>query len=168
MFLFRNVEKSVYHQIAALFTNPTGGLSAFRVYGEDKFFDDAFKPIFPYLFLMGYRVPPRETRLPLIILDSGQNAQSYFEVGTRGGTYWVTTLNIFARNRAERDDLAGYLYQTLNVIPVYDYSADEPVFKYNTLVEGKSEWRAAVKEDIGMEGALSNWSVVQFSYQLVE
>ncbi len=168
MLLFRNVEKSVYDAVAGLFTNPTSGLTARNVYGEDAFFNDDFKPVFPFVYLMGYRVPPRETRLPMVILDMGQKVQSYYEIGNREGTFAGAALHVCARTRGERDDLGAYLYQNLVTIPVNDYSGSTPVFQYHAQVEGKFAMRGSVNEALGIEGALTNWIAVSFAFQLFE
>ncbi len=168
MFLFRNVERSIYDHIAGLFTAPTGGLTPYTVYGERDFWNDSLAPQFPYVYLLGVRVPPRETRLPLILLDAGLHSQSFYEVGTRAGTWVTVNLHIFAKTRGERDDLAGYLYQNLWAVPIGDYSTTPPTRHYTAQVEGKWSSRQSVSEDVGIEGALSNWDAIQFSLQLLE
>ncbi len=170
MLLFRNVERSVRDAISDLLTAPTGELAdnPYHVYGEDDFWQDDLTPVFPYLFLMGYRVAPRQTRLPMIILDVGPKAQSYYETGTRAGTYVTCSLHIFARTRGERDDLAAYLYQALTAIAIKDYSRDTPAMRYAVQVEGKWSAHGSVGEDLEQEGSLSNWEVVSFGLQLLD
>ncbi len=170
MLLFRNVEQSVRDSIVALLTAPTGELAdnPYHVYAEDDFWNADLSPTFPYLFLMGYRVAPRQTRLPMIILDMGPKAQAYYETGTRAGTLVTVTLHIFARTRGERDDVAAYLYQTLNAIAVKDYSGDTPTRKYTVQVEGKWSAHGSVGDDLGQEGSLSNWEVFSFGFQLLD
>ncbi len=171
MLLFRNVEQSVKAAITDLLTAPTGELAdnPYTVYAEDDFRNEDLRPpTFPYLFLMGYRVAPRQTRLPMIILDIGPKAQAYYETGTRAGTLVTVTLHIFARTRGERDDLAAYLYQTLNAIAIYDYSGNAPTLKYTVPVEGKWSAHGSVGEDLGQEGSLSNWEVFSFGLQLLD
>jgi len=170
MLLFRNVEQSVRDALAARLTDPTGPLgdNPYNVYAEDDFWNEKLSPAFPYLFLMGYRVAPRQTRLPMILLDVGPKAQSYYETGTRAGTYVNVTLHIFARTRGERDDLAAYLYETLTAIPIKDYTSDTPALRYTVPVEGKWSAHGSVGEDLGQEGSLSNWEVVSFGLQLLD
>ncbi len=170
MLLFRNVERSVQEAIIDLLTVPTGELAdnPYTVYTEDDFRNEDLTPTFPYLFLMDYRVAPRQTRLPMIILDVGPKAQSYYETGTRAGTYVTCNLHIFARTRGERDDLAAYLYEALTAIAIKDYSGSTPALKYAVQVEGKWSAHGSVGEDLGQEGSLSNWEVVSFGFQLLD
>ncbi len=169
MFVFRHFEKSIFEQVARLFTVPTDGrLTAYHVYGERDFWNDQLAPQFPYLYLLGVRVPPRETRLPMLILDAGIRSRSYYELGTRSGSWVTVSLHIFAKTRGERDDLAGYLYENLIGIPVYDFDAAPPILKYTAQVENKWSSRNSVSGEVGMEGALSNWDTIQFSLQFLE
>ncbi len=170
MYLFRNVEQSVRDTIVSLLTVPTGELSdnPYTVYSEDDCWNEALDPVFPCVFLMGYRVAPRQTRLPMLILDVGPKQQSYYETGTRAGTYVTCSLHIFARTRGERDDLAAYLYQSLTTIAINDYSGDMPALKYTIPVEGRWSAHGSVGDDLGQEGSLSNWESLQFGFQLLD
>jgi hypothetical protein len=167
--LFRSVERSVFDAVSGLFTSPTGGLPvAYNVYGEDSFNNESFKPVFPYLWFMGYRVSPRTTRLPLLILDMGEQQNDPFEIGRREGTFAIATVHVYGRTRGERDDLASVIYQRLYNIPINDYDTTPATFKYNAQVEARFSGKVSVPEDVGKEGTLSNWKYVQFTFQLME
>ena len=167
MFLFRNVEKSVYAMVKALFTAPTGGLAApYTVYSEGDFWNDKLVPTFPYLFLMGYRVEPRQTKLPLIIVEVGPRQRSYYETGNRKGTYVQTALHVFGRTRGERSDLAAYLYHHLELLPLYDYSTDPPTLRYTVPIDNPWSVPVSPGEALGQEGVLANWESLQFGFQL--
>lgn len=100
MLLSRYVERSVYEAVKALYVTPqTGMTNAFNVYGEDAFWNPDTSPTFPYLWFMGYRVAPRVTRLPLLILDMGSASNNPIEIGRRDGTYTIATVHVFAKTR---------------------------------------------------------------------
>lgn len=169
MLLFRNVEQSVRDHITSLFVSPTNDLGVvYNVYGEDSYWDDAFTPVYPYVWLLGVRVRPRKTKLPLLILDVGSNQLSYYEVGTRAGTFVTTSVHIFANTRGERDDLAAFLYKSIFDIPIYDYNTTPATLKFHVQVEGLASQRMSIGEEAALEGSLNNWDSVQFSFQLLE
>lgn len=167
MQLFRNVDRSLYDQISSLLTSPPGGFTnSFHVYGEDKFTDTSFRPVFPFVWLMGYRVPPRISRLPMLIIDSSTTRQSYFELGNREGNLAFVVLSIFAKTRGERDDFAAFFREYLFDVPIYDYTTTTLLF--HAQVEGFIAQRIPVGEDIGMDGALNNAVACSFVLQTLK
>lgn len=177
MFLPRNIERSMIRKLTESFTtspnDPVTGLPylarAWNVYDEDDFRDDAFTPVEPYLFILASRVPPRQTRLPLAILDLADLTNAAFEIGNRRGAYQVCALNVFARNRGERADLAGFVRQVLTDYPaltLYDYTPATATVLYTTTIEGVAVRPMSIAADLGIEGALNNWAEISWEFQL--
>lgn len=166
---FRNVERSYYEYVRGLLTAPTGGLPMpFHVYGEDAYANPAAVTVYPYVWMLGYRVRPRASRLPLIILDIGTHRQAFYEAGNSEGTLAIAELNIFASTRGERDDLAAYLYKHIKDFAVYDWTPTTPTVKYVAELTDKLSQRGSIGEDAGKEGSLSNWITVACGFQLKE
>lgn len=162
-------EQSVQYRIKTLLQSPPNGFTnAFNVYGEDNFDNDSFVPTFPYVWLLGFRVSPRATRLPLIVVDMGNNRESQFEIGDRDGNLSLVNIAIFAKTRGQRDDLAFFLRQNMFNIPIYDFTRTSPVFQYNTQAIGVDVQRVTVSEKVGLEGALNNYVNVSFALQLLQ
>ncbi|MBI5305519.1 MAG: hypothetical protein HY868_25545 [Chloroflexi bacterium] len=165
----RNVERSLYEHVKGLLTAPTGGLPVpYNVYGEDAYTNSSFAPVFPYVWMLGFRVRPRKSRLPLIIVDVGNTRHSPFEMGNRNGAMAFAQLNIFANTRGERDDLAAYLLKQVENVPVYDYTPATPTFLWNAELLDKLSQRNSIGEDAGKEGSLTNWMTVAYGFQLKE
>lgn len=166
---FRNVERSLYEYVKGLLAAPTGGLPVpYNVYGEDAYTNASSEPVFPYIWMLGFRVRPRKSRLPLIIVDVGSHRLGRYEIGNAGGTMAFAQLNIFAISRGERDDLAAYLYKTMEGFPVYDYTPATPSFLWRAELLDKLSQRNSIGEDAGKEGSLNNWITVACGFQLKE
>lgn len=167
MLLFRNVTLSVRQAVSDLFANPPTGLTnPYSVYGEDRFIDETFQPTRPYLWLLESRVPPRETRLPMVIIERAPTLSSEFEMGNREGSLQVVNLHVFARSRGERDDLAAFLYENLKALTVFDFSSQPPTPRYRVDVLSRASGSNSVAPDLGLEGALANWETVRIEFQL--
>lgn len=164
MLKFRSLDQSVRKTVVDLFTSPPSNtlLTAWNVYDEDQFRDDAFHPVMPYVFLLEKRARPKQTRLPLIILERGLVGYAPFELGTQNGSSDVYNLHVFGRNRGERSDLAAFLFDSLKRIDLYDFDTDPPTLKYTVSIEAKFAVPQDVREDVGLEGALLNFESVAF------
>ena len=163
-------EESIYNKIKTLLETPAAGFTnAFNVYGETQFFAESVTPVFPYVYLLGYRVPPKISRMPMIILDLPLIREAQYEIGNRDGNLAFVSLDIFARTRGQRGDLAAFFRKNLFNIPVYDYSTDPATFKYNVQTSGDMDvQRVGVSADVGLEGALNNAVRVSFSLVIRE
>lgn len=167
--LFRDVEKSVREKAVDLLVNPPAGASLttpYNVYGEDEFVNDAFKPNFPFVWVLSVRVPPKQTRLPLILIERAPVVESAFEVGNRAGTFFTFNLHVFARNRGERGSFAAYLYQNLMTLPLYDFTVNPKTLRYTVAIDRRLSASISIGPDIGIEGALSNWETLTVEFLL--
>jgi hypothetical protein len=166
--LLRNIEKSVRHQVVTLLTNPPVGTftNPFNCYGEDSFNDDTFVPKFPFVWVMSVRVPPKKTRLPMILIERAPAISSLFELGNRSGTYVTVNIHIFGRNRGERSDLASFLYEHMTILPLYDFTTEPATLLYTVSIDRRTSATQSISPDIGAEGALNNWETVSLDFQL--
>lgn len=168
MDLFRNLERSISQAVTDLFVTPPAGTlaSSYYVYGEDEYMNDAFSPAFPYVFVLLSKVPPKQTRLPLVIVERGDVGLSPFEIGNRSGSYPIFHLHVFGRNRAERSALAAFLYENLAAFSLYDYGSDPPGLLYGVSIDQRLSTPQSVSPDMGLEGTLANWETVSIAFQL--
>jgi len=177
VFIVSNIELSVIKKLTDSFTSPPNNpdtgqpylATPYNVYNEDKYQDDRFVPTFPFVFLLASRVPPKETRLPVMILDITDLSSALFEIGTRRGAYQLCQLHIFARNRGERNNLAGYVRQVFTdypSLPIYDFTPPTPTVLYTTMIEGISVRPMTIAPDIGIQGSLNNWMELSFEFQV--
>jgi hypothetical protein len=146
-------------------------IATYHVYGEDEFMLDSHVAVAPFIYLLSNRVPPRKTKLPLIMLDLPDFPSGAFEIGNRLGGVQVVSFNIFARNRGERDDLAGYIRQVLIDYPsiqMKNYTATTPANTYTTFAEAINITKQTIAPDLGTEGALQNWVNLSFELQIRE
>lgn len=167
MQFIRNVERSVAYALEAKFENPPFGFStAFNVYGEDQFMDEDFVPTPPFVFLLGYRVRPRETRLPLLIVERVTMPHSLFEVGNREGHLPVFNIHVLARNPGERSDLAAFIEKDWDTITIYDFSGDSPVELETDVIVNRNVTAGQERpQDVAIEGALNNADTVTIAFQ---
>ena len=166
MDFFRNVEKSVAKKVTDLFTTPPDGpTTSYNVYLEDDFMNEAFVPTWPFIFLLDYRVRPRISRLPMLIVERAASPHSLFEIGTRSGHLFTFNLTLFGRNRGERSDLAAFLERNLEYLNIYDFTPSVPSLLEGVPVINRAAVQPKETPDVGIEGALNNPESVLLSFQ---
>lgn len=141
MDLLRDVDRSVRDKVADLFIQPVAGsliTNSYQIFDETYFTDEAFDPKPPFIWLLLSRVPPRKTRLPLVMIDRMPTRNSEFELGNRLGTLFDYNLHVFARNRGERETLAGYLFQNLLILPIYTYGVSARTLLYTVSIDQRA------------------------------
>lgn len=170
MFLFRNVDRSVLKRVESLFTSPPAGTlsQAWNTYREDSFFNGSFTPTYPYIWVLDERVRPRQSRLPLVIIERGPTPRTNFELGNRGGHTFIYALHVFGRNRGERKDLAAFLEGQLSPIGIYDFATTPETLLYSVAVDDSGSSANGVAADVGIEGALAQWETVTISFLVKE
>lgn len=169
MLIFRDYEHSVLLRVKTLFASPPNGFTrSYNVYGEDKFMDDKFSPTPPFIFVLDKRVRPKQTRLPLMVIERGPGLWAPYEIGTRAGTLIAFNLHCWGRNRGEAADLMGFIYQNLDPLPLYDFATATPTFRYTVALENKMETGVGVSPEVGLEGTLQNWESLIIDFRTKE
>lgn len=164
---FRWIDQSVRRKVSSIFTTPGQGLTAaWNVYHEDNFASSEFVPTAPYIFLLESKARPRQSRLPMLIIERAPIVYAPYEIGTRDGFVVSYSLHVYARNRGERSDLAAVLFYNLDSLGIYDFSTNPETLLYTVSVEEKFSVSNTVAEDVGMEGALSNWESIGFTLEI--
>lgn len=170
MNLLIDVEKSVKDKVVDLFINPPASSpisASYNVYAEDEFFDDGFKPNNPFIWILGTRVPPKQTRLPLVMIDRAPTIESPVELGNRAGTFFTFNLHVFGRNRGERGSFAAHLYKNFLTLPIYSYAAPKTLVETVEIIHRTSA-NQTIAPEVGAEGSLSNWEVVSIEFQTMQ
>lgn len=169
MDFFRNVELSVAKKVEDLFENPPDGPTTnYNVYCEDNFMSTTFVPTEPFIFLLDYRVRPKASRLPMVIIERAAAPHSLFEIGNRAGHLFTFNINIFGRNRGERSDLAAFLERNLEYLDIYNFTPTTPSLLEEVPVISRAAVQPTETPEVGIEGALNNPESVIFSFQTKE
>ena len=172
----REIRLSIRDRISDLFTAPPAatGLKAFNVYGEDDFRDDSFVPVFPYVYLIDSYQLPTQTKLPVIVIEIDRYTRQSFELGNRSGRHIRAFAHVFGKNRAERDDLAGFIADYFgNSFTIKTYTQASPsgtavetvqladrIDVEDMTISGPVEGR----DQIEMGGSIINWSRVALEF----
>lgn len=133
----RAIRVSLKKRIQEMFQTPVAGTfeNAFHVYTKaqwDAAGNGTFTPVMPYLYLMdSFQAPIATERVdlqtPQVIVEIDEYRNRPFELGTRSGRRVVAMVQVFGKDRGQRDDLASYIVDYIgNALTIYDFSASAP------------------------------------------
>lgn len=133
-------------------------------------------PVFPFVYLMDSFIQPVEgvridLQEPQVIVEIDQYQAFPFELGNVKGRIIKVMIHVFGKNRAERDDLAGYFMDYIGTtIDVKDYSAANPTgtFVEDAIIDPSSrvvEDIYTARADVLFSNVLMDWSRFSFSFR---
>lgn len=171
----RNVRKSVMAYARGFFQAPpvATGLSPYTVYGEAEmrpYADSGTSPARPFIFLLDSYIRPVAAVLPVCVVEIPKIPRRPFELGNRSGRNVDVLVHFFGRSRGERDDLAGWFSDMLQVkgfIPIYQFTSSSSTLLENALLnEDLMTEQVASKDEVRQEGSLDLWEMVSFSLMM--
>jgi hypothetical protein len=178
----RDVRLSVKDRIKEMLTTPDASMGwsrAWNIYNEANFRAVAagtFTPTAPFVYLMDSFQEPvtgarRDLMQPQLIVEIETYEKRPFEVGNRAGHHVGIYVQVFGKNRGERDDLGGYLTDFIgDSIDIKAYSAANPtgVLADQALIDDLKKYEDiyTTRADAALSGLVLDWSRVSFGFQM--
>ena len=166
----REIRLSVKDRISSIFTSPPAGsgFSAFNVYDEDDYRNDAHTPApnVAYIYLIDSFLLPVETKLPVVVLEIERVRHRTFELGNRVGRHVRAHAHCFGRNRGERDDLSGFIADYFgDSFPIKTYPTGTTTETVQVLENSMAVENMSIgNEDANFGGEVMNWSRASWEF----
>ncbi len=158
----RNVKRSLFAKLAALFGSAATFGTALNVYYEDDL-RAGTTPTTPYVYLLDADIPFPVTRLPVVAVWARFSYRA-FQLGGPSMWHMETALDVYGRNRGEREDLAAAIAEGVLTFDISDYSGGS-ISAWGTASAYETpggEYWGLTYESVGdaesVEGTRLNWA----------